>query len=248
MARLRVGRQISSSPFTLPIMPTRRDFLATAASTSLLAAAPFDVTDLSLPLHAGERKLAEFELELADDTTDLSWVSRLRGKSRAVFDSPKVSEGGALFRAAMWRKQLNKVFGTPVEDVTPVVVFRHEAIPLVMNDSYWEHMGVGKDTQLKDAKGKWIKVNPIASLPPGAPPAMADYTLPAFIKSGGIVLACGLAFQSVVASYMDKDKIKSDEAQNRAKENLIPGVIIQPSGFFAVLKAQDEGCKYMMGS
>jgi hypothetical protein len=33
-----------------------------------------------------------------------------------------------------------------------------------------------------------------------------------------------------------------------AKQHLLPGVILQPSGFFAVLKAQDEGCKYMLGS
>jgi hypothetical protein len=228
---------------TNPTMPTRRDFLASAASTSLLAAMPFD---MSLPLHADERSMHSY---FADDDTDLSWVARLRGKSRAVFDSPLVSEGGALFRAAMWRKQTNKVFGTPIEDVTPVVVFRHEAIPLVMNDSYWEHMGTGKDLKWKDDKtGKWLKVNPLVNLPPGAPAAMADYTMPAFLKSGGVVLACGLAFGEVIGAYRDKDKLSAADAKKRAMENLVPGVIIQPSGFFAVLKAQDEGCKYMMGS
>ena len=40
----------------------------------------------------------------------------------------------------------------------------------------------------------------------------------------------------------------SDEAGKIARQHVIPGVILQPSGFFAVLKAQDEGCKYMMGS
>src|SRR3954470_6264592 len=98
-------------------MPTRRDFIAGAATSGLLAAVPID---LSLPLHGGERPGAP---AFALDDTDLSWATRLRGKSRAVFDSPQASEGGALFRAALWRKQINKVFGTPIEDVTPVVVF-----------------------------------------------------------------------------------------------------------------------------
>jgi hypothetical protein len=129
------------------------------------------------------------------------------------------------------------------------VVFRHEAIPLVMNDEFWEHLGIGKDLKWKDEKtGKWTKVNPLSSTPADAPPQFKDFNMPAFIKSGGIVLACGLAFQQIVSQYMDKDKIPKDGADKRAREHLLPGVIIQPSGFFAVLKAQDEGCKYMMGS
>lgn len=223
-------------------MPTRRDFLARAASTGLLAAIPLD---RSLLLHGDERTGS---LGAVDDT-DLTWVAKLRGKSRAVFDSPQASEGGALFRAAMWRKQMNKAFGTPIEDVTPVVVFRHEAIPLVMDDEFWEHLGIGKDLKIKDEKtGKWTKKNPIASAQAGAPPSMKDYTIPAFTQSGGIVLACGLAFAFVASQYKEKDKLSQEDAMKRAKEHLLPGVIIQPSGFFAVLKAQDEGCKYMMGS
>jgi hypothetical protein len=224
-------------------MPSRRDFIARAASTSLLAAVPLD---RALLPHGDERRLETFR---ALDDTDLSWVARLRGKTRAVFDSPSVSEGGALFRAALWREQINKVFGTPIAEVTPVVVFRHAAIPLVMNDAFWDHLGIGKDLKWKDEKtGKWVKRNPIASAPEGTPAPFKDYTVPAFINSGGIVLACGLAFGEIVQQYADKDTLSKADAEQRAKENLLPGVIIQPSGFFAVLKAQDEGCKYMMGS
>jgi hypothetical protein len=220
-------------------MPTRRDFIAGAASSGLLAAVPLG---RSLPLHAGERP---GEPVFALDDTDLSWVSRLRGKSRAVFDSPAVAEGGALFRAALWRKQINKVFGTPIEDVTPVVVFRHEAIPLVMDDEFWDHLGTGKDVQIKDPKtGKWTKRNPIASTSPDS----GDISIPSFIKGGGVILACGLAFGGIIWQYKEKDKVSQDEAEKRARAHLIPGVIIQPSGFFAVLKAQEEGCHYMMGS
>ena len=227
------------------IMPSRRDFLARAASTSLLAAVPLELSQPLAP-HAGERTVAALT---ALDDTDLSWVGRLRGTTRAVFDSPQPSEGGALFRAALWRTQINKVFGTPIEDVTPVVVFRHEAIPLVMDDEFWDHLGIGKDLKWKDDKtGKWLKRNPLTSAPSDMPAEFKDFTIPAFIKSGGIVLACGLAFEQIVGQYRDKDKVDAKEAEARAKQHLIPGVIIQPSGFFAVLKAQDEGCKYMMGS
>lgn len=224
-------------------MPNRRDFLTTAASGGLLAALP---VGRSLPLHGGEKNPMS---SIALDDTDLTWTSRLRGKSRAVFDSPEVSEGGALFRAAVWRRQLNKVFGTPVEDVTPVVVFRHNGIALAMDDEAWEHLGLGKDNKLKDpATGKWTKINPIAKPSPDAPAELRDINIESFVKTGGIILACNLAFGDMIAAYQKKDKLTEEEATKRAKERLVPGVIMQPSGFFAVLKAQEEGCNYMMGS
>jgi hypothetical protein len=248
MARSDAGRQIParvSFPSARPNMPSRRDFIARAASTGLLAATPFDLVTPHA-LHGDERAAGAFA---ALDDTDLTWVTRLRGKMRAVFDSPQPAEGGALFRAALWRTQINKVFGTPIEEVTPVVVFRHEAIPLVMDDEFWDHLGIGKDLKWKDDKtGKWLKRNPLASSPADMPAQFRDFNIPAFIRSGGIVLACGLAFGQVVGQYREKDKLDAKNAEARAKQHLLPGVIIQPSGFFAVLKAQDEGCKYMMGS
>lgn len=217
----------------------RRDFLG-VASTSLLATMP------SIGLTDAERKA--FGTPVSDEW-DLTWVSRLRGKSRAVFDSPEVSEGGALFRACLWRTQHASVFGTAAADLTPVVVFRHVGISLVMDDAHWDHLGVGKDVKMKDpATGKWYRRNPIASAPADAPPAFKDITLPAFIASGGIVLACHLAFGDVIDQYKKKDALSDADAEKAAKAHLIPGIILQPSGFFAVLEAQDEGCKYMLGS
>lgn len=37
-------------------------------------------------------------------------------------------------------------------------------------------------------------------------------------------------------------------ARARAKEMLIPGVILQPNGIFAALRAQEAGCAYVMAS
>lgn len=219
----------------------RREFLGSVASSGLMAAFP------SVGLSDEERTASS--LLPVDDTWDLSWCERLKGKSRAVFDSPRVSEGGALYRAVMWRDQYAKVFGANKADLTPVVVFRHEAIPLIMDDEHWAHIGVGKDVEMKDPKtNKWSKKNPFSAAPADAPASAKKYTIPGFIAEGGVVLACNLAFAGVIAQYKEKDKVDEAEAEKRAKARIIPGVILQPSGFFAVLKAQDEGCKYMMGS
>src|SRR5689334_14382504 len=102
----------------------RREFLGNVATSSMFAALP------SIALTSAER--SAFGKPVSDEW-DMSWVARLRGKSRAVFDSPEVSEGGALFRAWLWRGQHAKVFGTESNELTPVIVIRHNAIPLVMD-------------------------------------------------------------------------------------------------------------------
>ncbi|MGH9885303.1 MAG: hypothetical protein ACREBE_07230, partial [bacterium] len=158
----------------------RRDFLGSLATTGLLAAFP------AVSLTDEERAAAARPI---DDTWDLSWVARLHGKSRAVFDSPRVGEGGALFRAIMWREQHAKVFGTPMAELTPVVVVRHEAIPLIMDDAHWDHIGVGRDVEMKDpATKKWYRRNPFSQAAPNASDGEKKYTIPAFIADGGIVL------------------------------------------------------------
>jgi len=220
-------------------MIDRRDFLARAASVGVAAALPASI--------ASAETVAA--IPLGDTTWDFSWTGRLRGKSRGVFDSPDIAEGGALYRAALWRQQMKEVYGTPVEDVTPVVVFRHEGIALAMDDDYWARFDIGKAAKLKDpATRRWTKRNPIATASQGAPPPFNTISLPSFVNSGGVVLACSLAFDWVASRYQEKDKLDKDAAKKRALEHLLPGVVLQPSGFFAVLKAQDEGCNFFPGS
>jgi hypothetical protein len=58
------------------------------------------------------------------------------------------------------------------------------------------------------------------------------------------VLACNYAFGFMVSKEARKAGIKQDEARAIVLQQVIPGVIIQPSGFFAVLEAQRSGCHF----
>ena len=60
--------------------------------------------------------------------------------------------------------------------------------------------------------------------------------------------ACNLAFGDVVGSFMKAEKLKQNEARKRALAQLMPGVILQPSGVFAALRAQAGGCHYILAS
>jgi hypothetical protein len=221
----------------------RRDFLSWLGGTSLFA---FAGTPATLRPHITPGTAHPAPI---DDKFDVSWADRVQGKFRAVFDSPAVSEGAGLFRAMVWCDEYKSVYGTERSEMSPVLVVRHEAIPLAMNDEYWKRFKIGKEVKLRTPEGKkWAEANPIRVSPPGTPEKFANYNLEHFIGEGGIVLACNLAFSEVVAKFKREDKLEDDAARQRAREHLIPGVILQPSGVFGVLRAEEAGCRYILAS
>jgi len=148
----------------------RRTFLGRLATGAAVAAGAVGLDAKQLA--------AETRIRPVSDKWDMSWVDRVNGKFRAVFDSPKIDDGGEIWRAATWRSQIIDVYGVKDADVNPVLVIRHAAIPLVMNDAFWARHKVGKK-----------------------------------------------------------------EARTRALSYMLPGVILQPSGFFGLLEAQRAGCQ-----
>jgi hypothetical protein len=221
----------------------RRDFFGCLGGASLFAlgAAP------AVP-RPGAARAAQHPTPV-DEKFDVSWADRLTQRFRAVFDSPEISEGAALYRAMIWCDEYRSVYGTARSEMSPVLVMRHSAIHLAMNDTYWKRFKIGKAVKLKTFEGKkWAEVNPIRVTPPDAPPEFAKYNLENFLAEGGVVLACGVAFADVVAKFKSESKLDDVAARKIAVDHLIPGVVLQPSGVFAVLRAQEAGCKYILAS
>lgn len=223
--------------------PDRRGFLGRVAGVAAVA--------------AGGRGLAPAPLSAADlpapitDKWDVSWADRLTGRARAVFDSPQIEDGGGLFRALMWMNQNKEIYGLKDEEMNAVLVIRHGAIAMVANDEYWARYKVGKKRKVTDwSVNKPAERNPFIAhpAPDGKPSPGADYTLDALRKRGGIVLGCNLAFGQIVYDVGKAEKLEGPEARTRALTYLLPGVILQPSGVFGVMRAQAAGCAYIMGT
>ena len=213
----------------------RRSFLGTVGVSALAAS-------IEAPANAAAAAV--------DDKWDISWVERVNRKHRAVFDSPELSGGAALVRAFNWKAEYKDVYGTPPEDMSAVLVMRGEGVWLAMNDEFWKAYKVGEENNFKSGTPpKFRVVNPIANAPADATPAQAERTLPKFLAAGNVGLACNRAFASVVELVKKVDKLPSDdEARKKALTFLMPGVILQPSGVFATLRAQEAGCNYILAS
>lgn len=188
------------------------------------------------------------EPEPASADWDLTWKERITGDFRAVFDCPVVNDGAGLWRAADWKRSVQAVYGDAGRQASSVLVIRHEAIPMVMNDAFWDRHDISKQDRIKSpASGKHVRYNPFSARP-DTPERQRAFTLDGFIAGGGIVLACNYAFGLMVSREAKKQKVEFGEAREATLQSLIPGVILQPSGFFAVIEAQRAGCHFFPAS
>jgi hypothetical protein len=224
---------------------TRRDFLSkVAVNAAVLGAMPLSL-DFS-PLTAASAASAT-----QGQKWDTSWPSRVVGKHKAVFDVPEVDSGYGVWRATIWGKQYQDVLGVSPKDMSAVLVLRHNGIALAMQQEFWDKYGVGKSkSALHPVTQQPTDKNPalLSSARGDVPAQFDDMALDKFIARGGIALACNLALQDCVEVIKSKDSVSDDEARKRAIGYLVKGVILQPSGVFAAIRAQEAGATYLRAS
>ncbi len=212
----------------------RRDFLGWIGASALLgAAAPS--TLLAQP------RTASGPISTSADW-DLSWIKRLTGRYKQVIDVPEPQGGIPIVQANIVGGQYAEVFGVPMTEVSRVMVLRHRAIHLAMNDNYWRQSGIGADIGFKNADGSPLDHNPVRVPSTMFPEPMRGAMLEPFQQSGGQVLCCNLALQFLVVPKYVARGMSQDAAYAAAKSDILPGIILQPSGIFAVGVAQDNGC------
>ena len=93
---------------------------------------------------AGAEILAASESRALDD----AWIGKIKGKYRQVFDATAPNEGwGAAFPLSFIDSTKEAVKATDA-DITAITVFRHFAMPLMLNDA-----DVGEVQNRRDAQG-----------------------------------------------------------------------------------------------
>ena len=176
---------------------------------------------------------------------DDAWTNRLTGKYRAVFDSPDIEDGTAVFNAYSYMKGFKDMYKLEDSDVNAVVVIRHEAIPMVLDDEMWSRYKLGEYTKIKAfGSDKWATRNPFYQAAPGDEEDAA-YSMDALTKRGVVFLGCAMATQGMAGILAHRTGDKSSAMFDELRRHLIPGLTLQPSGIFAVMRAQASGCHYM---
>lgn len=225
----------------------RREFLERIATGAMAASFPASIDVLSAFRGAAPARAA-FPEEF-----DLTWANRVSsgGKYRAVFDVPEIDSGYGVWRASLWVKQYMETLKAGPRDCTPVLVLRHNGIALAMKQSFWDKYGIAKDkTVLHPITQQGTDRNPalLASSRNEVPADFDEVALDRYISRGNIALACNLAFDDMIELVSKKDGTTGEASRKTALDGLLPGVLLQPSGVFAAIHAQDVGCKYIRAS
>ena len=223
----------------------RREFIERLGATAMLGA---------LPLTAMNPALREFTepMPTSADEYDFSWVNKLKGKAhKAVFDNAEIESGYGVWRAGMWEPQYWATQGAKPSETQTVLVLRHAALVLAFQQDFWDANKIGADDKVTHPiTMQSTDKNPaLLSSTRNEVPAMFDaFALPNFISRGGIVLLCNVALGFFAGGLAKKAGITEEEARKRAIAAFIPGVVLQPSGVFACVRAQEAGCNYVRAS
>lgn len=219
----------------------RRDFLATVATAAVAVAG----TACAAPLAAATFSSTSGRAMPFDD----NWTRRVSAaKHRAVFDSPQVEDGLALTHATFFMQGYKEQFALGAADVVPVVILRHTGTVMALNDMLWEKYALGERYKVKDPRtGKDAVRNPFLHVTKDdkEPLVSPEASLEGLLASGAVLLACNKAamrFAGMMATKFNRD---AEEVRAEFRANVVPGVHLQPSGIYAVMRAQDAGCGFI---
>lgn len=173
-----------------------------------------------------------------------SWVSRIAGKHKAVFDAPDVADGTVIGNAWVWMKGFKDVYGVADSDLSAVIVIRHAAIHMAMDDELWAKYEIGRHEKLRDhGTGKWATRNPFWK--PAPTEKSNEFTLDALQTRGAILMACDLAAGAFSRRIAQRTKQPPRTVRDEVNAHLLPGLTLAPSGIFATMRAQEAGCAFM---
>ena len=220
----------------------RRAFLGAAAVNAAALA--------SLPAGLLAHVQSDLSTANSSDEWDLAWTTRLSGKYKAVFDNSEVESGYGVWRASAWAGQYRDVVKAAPADITPAIVLRHNAIVLAMQNAFWDKYRIGKLRKITHPiTGEPTALNPaLMDEKDGIPEPFSNAGLRKQLDSGVVVLACNLALQGCIELIKNADKVDEATARKQAIAYMVPGVILQPSGVFAVTRAQEIGASYVKAS
>jgi intracellular sulfur oxidation DsrE/DsrF family protein len=225
----------------------RRSFLTRAAAAT--AAVVASSTAAATPLAAAiERGSGATRNPLSSDFDD-TWTERVRAaKHRAVFDSPAVGDGLALEHASVFMNNYHEMFGTTDAETVAVIVMRHMGTALAVNDALWAKYELGKFVSFKDpdtskdaVRNVFVRIGADAK----NSPISAEASLSSLSARGAVLLACNRALMHLATTEATKRKQDLEKTKAEFRAAVLPGVILQPSGIYAVTRAQEAGCAFI---
>lgn len=212
---------------------SRREFMGTLAlgATGILAGMP-EVVKASSGSNAA----------LLTDADE--WFKKVKGKHRIVYDAPEPHEGFPVIWSWVYYKTNNET-GTPDNDMTAVIVLRHNAIPIAMENGLWSKYKFGERFKVNDPSTNTPALKNPYYIPDNEMwKSLGVDGVKRLQERGAMVCVCDMAL-TVMSMFAAKDlEAKPEDVKADWVKGLLPGVQVVPSGVWAISRAQEKNCAY----
>jgi hypothetical protein len=119
-------------------------------------------------------------------------------------------------------------------DLGFVLIIRHAAMGMVVNDAMWAKYDVAGSMKRQDrTTNAPFKRNPYQRV------------ITECQKRGVVVLGCNIAMMGFTARMARAAKADVKVVREEIVANMLPDVILLPTGLYALARAQNVGCGYM---
>jgi len=175
------------------------------------------------------------------ETWDMSWLDRLTGKHKQVFDFTDLERG--LVVVKNWFDAHEEVLHLKHPDVNAVVGIAARGFPVNATDQLYQKFPIGELWKVNDPEtGKPALRN--VFLDGGKAPPFIGAGVRALQSRGAIFWMCNNALHGVSARIGDAVKRPEPEVYAELRAGLNPGVILVPAHTMLIGLCQDRGCAY----
>lgn len=180
----------------------------------------------------------------ADNGVADAWFKKAKGKHRIIYDATEPHDGYAIIWSWVFYLTNNNT-GTPDNDMTAMVVLRHNAIPFAMEDRLWQKYKFGEMFGVTDNTTKAPAIrNPYYTPGDGDFPVPGIDGIKRLQERGAMFCVCDMALTVYSMFAAQAAGLDPAEVKNEWVSGLHKDIQIVPSGVWAVGRAQENGFGY----
>jgi hypothetical protein len=211
---------------------SRRTFLAQFAAG---AAAGITTFSLGNPAMASNAKVSS-DAE--------NWFKHAKGAHRVVFDATEQHEGLPFIWP--WVFYLtNNESGVTDDNMTAMVVLRHNAIPFALKDELWKKYNLGEFFKVKDNLTQKPAIRNVYYIPKeGDFPAPGIEGIQKMQSRGAMFCVCNMALKVYSGLVANASKLNAEEVYQDWVGGVLKDIQIVPSGVWAIGRAQENKFGY----
>lgn len=171
---------------------------------------------------------------------DMSWLDRLNGKHKQVFDAGKFDGPTRIVRN--WLDAHESVYGLKGAQVSAVIGVAGSGFPINAADALYRDFPIGDMWKVTDPETGTRALRNIYW--DAAAEKDRSTTVKALMARGVIVWQCNNALNRIAAELGEAVKRPAAEVYQQLKAGLNPGVIVVPAHTMLLGLCQERGCSY----